>query len=54
MCVPVNHRVTLSVRVESAAILNYQWFTDDNSVINEVGDADALFDNQLCAFDAHL
>lgn len=36
MCVPVNHRVTLSVRVESAAILEYQWFTNDNDVIKEV------------------
>lgn len=47
MCVPVNHRVTLSVGVESAAILEYQWFTNDNSVINEVGDIKA-FSMTLC------
>lgn len=47
MCVPVNHRVTLSVRVESAAILEYQWFTNDNDVIKEVDDIQA-FSMFLC------
>lgn len=42
MCVPANHTVTLSVGVESAAILEYQWFTNNNSVINEVGDIQAF------------
>lgn len=36
MCVPVNHRVTLSVRAESTGILKYQWFTNDDSVVDEV------------------
>ncbi|XP_077373064.1 mucosa-associated lymphoid tissue lymphoma translocation protein 1 [Festucalex cinctus] len=27
MCVPVNYKVTLSVRAEAAGILKYQWFT---------------------------
>ncbi|XP_034542551.1 mucosa-associated lymphoid tissue lymphoma translocation protein 1 [Notolabrus celidotus] len=27
VCVPVNHKVTLSVRAEGTGILNYQWFT---------------------------
>lgn len=50
MCVPVNHRVTLSVRVESAAILQYQWFTNDNDVINDVGDIKAFFQDSLLRF----
>lgn len=56
MCVPVNHRVTLSVRVESAAILRYRWFTNDNSGVNEVGDINslAIIVKQLCADDAYL
>ncbi|XP_068579720.1 mucosa-associated lymphoid tissue lymphoma translocation protein 1 [Cebidichthys violaceus] len=29
VCVPVNHKVTLSVRAEGTGILNYQWFTDE-------------------------
>ncbi|KAL6106769.1 uncharacterized protein ACO6RY_10558 [Pungitius sinensis] len=34
MCVPVNHKVTLSVRAEGTGILNYQWFTyDDKEVL---------------------
>uniref|UniRef100_A0A3P9D5V5 Mucosa-associated lymphoid tissue lymphoma translocation protein 1 n=1 Tax=Maylandia zebra TaxID=106582 RepID=A0A3P9D5V5_9CICH len=28
VCVPVNHKVTLSVRAQGTGILNYQWFTD--------------------------
>lgn len=47
MCVPVKHRVTLSVRVESAAILEYQWYCNDNDAINEVGDFQAFFDDSL-------
>ncbi|KAM7414558.1 hypothetical protein PAMA_019394 [Pampus argenteus] len=31
-CVPVNHKVTLSVRAEGSGILNYQWFTDNEEV----------------------
>lgn len=42
MCVPVNHRVTLSVCVESTGILKYQWFTN-NGVIEEVGDTKAFW-----------
>nr|XP_040018554.1 mucosa-associated lymphoid tissue lymphoma translocation protein 1-like [Gasterosteus aculeatus aculeatus] len=33
VCVPVNHRVTLSVRAEGTGILNYQWFTDDDQEV---------------------
>ncbi|KAM7396706.1 hypothetical protein PAMP_019729 [Pampus punctatissimus] len=32
VCVPVNHKVTLSVRAEGSGILNYQWFTDNEEV----------------------
>nr|XP_040024941.1 mucosa-associated lymphoid tissue lymphoma translocation protein 1-like [Gasterosteus aculeatus aculeatus]XP_040024943.1 mucosa-associated lymphoid tissue lymphoma translocation protein 1-like [Gasterosteus aculeatus aculeatus] len=31
--VPVNHKVTLSVRAEGTGILNYQWFTDDDQEV---------------------
>ncbi|XP_053175629.1 mucosa-associated lymphoid tissue lymphoma translocation protein 1 [Scomber japonicus] len=31
-CVPVNHKVTLSVRAEGSGILYYQWFTDHEEV----------------------
>ncbi|XP_040024941.2 mucosa-associated lymphoid tissue lymphoma translocation protein 1-like [Gasterosteus aculeatus] len=31
--VPVNHKVTLSVRAEGSGILNYQWFTDDDQEV---------------------
>lgn len=37
MCVPVNYVVTLSVSAESTGILSYQWFTDDDKVVYEVG-----------------
>lgn len=43
VCVPVNHRVTLSVCVESTGILKYQWFTKDNGVTDEVGDTKAFW-----------
>lgn len=33
VCVPANHRVTLSVRAEGTGILKYQWFTDENEVL---------------------
>ncbi|XP_041650502.1 mucosa-associated lymphoid tissue lymphoma translocation protein 1 [Cheilinus undulatus] len=33
VCVPVNHRVTLSVRAEGKGILNYQWFTEDENEV---------------------
>ncbi|XP_037306671.2 mucosa-associated lymphoid tissue lymphoma translocation protein 1 [Pungitius pungitius] len=33
MCVPVNHKVTLSVRAEGTGILNYQWFTHDDKEV---------------------
>lgn len=33
VCVPVNHKVTLSVRAEGSGILNYQWFTDDKKEV---------------------
>lgn len=42
VCVPVNHKVTLSVRAESTGILNYQWFTDDEKVVYEVCDTHAF------------
>lgn len=42
VCVPVNHKVTLSVRAESTGILNYQWFTDDERVVYEVCDTQAF------------
>ncbi|KAG7522888.1 mucosa-associated lymphoid tissue lymphoma translocation protein 1-like [Solea senegalensis] len=32
VCVPVNHKVTLSVRAEGTGKLNYQWFTQDEKV----------------------
>uniref|UniRef100_A0A3P8W5W7 Mucosa-associated lymphoid tissue lymphoma translocation protein 1-like n=1 Tax=Cynoglossus semilaevis TaxID=244447 RepID=A0A3P8W5W7_CYNSE len=32
VCVPVNHRVTLSVRAQGTGNLQYQWFTPDNEV----------------------
>lgn len=32
-CVPVNHKVTLSVRAEGSGILYYQWFTDHQEVL---------------------
>ncbi|XP_061532687.1 mucosa-associated lymphoid tissue lymphoma translocation protein 1 isoform X2 [Phycodurus eques] len=36
-CVPVNYKVTLSVRAEAAGVLKYQWFSDgDDGDINEV------------------
>uniref|UniRef100_UPI0037E7609B mucosa-associated lymphoid tissue lymphoma translocation protein 1 isoform X2 n=1 Tax=Semicossyphus pulcher TaxID=241346 RepID=UPI0037E7609B len=33
VCVPVNHKVTLSVRAEGTGILNYQWFTVDKKEV---------------------
>ncbi|XP_035521539.1 mucosa-associated lymphoid tissue lymphoma translocation protein 1 [Morone saxatilis] len=33
VCVPVNYKVTLSVRAEGTGILNYQWFTDDEQEV---------------------
>lgn len=33
VCVPVSHKVTLSVRAEGTGILNYQWFTDDEKEV---------------------
>ncbi|XP_061679544.1 mucosa-associated lymphoid tissue lymphoma translocation protein 1 [Syngnathoides biaculeatus] len=36
VCVPVNYKVTLSVRAEAATILKYQWFTKGDGDINEV------------------
>lgn len=38
VCVPVNHKVILSVRAESACSLQYQWFTDDEGAVCEVCD----------------
>lgn len=38
VCVPVNYKVTLSVRAESTGILKYQWFTDDEKRVCEVSD----------------
>ncbi|XP_075945195.1 mucosa-associated lymphoid tissue lymphoma translocation protein 1 [Anarhichas minor] len=32
VCIPANHKVTLSVRAEGTGILNYQWFTDEKEV----------------------
>ncbi|XP_042352574.1 mucosa-associated lymphoid tissue lymphoma translocation protein 1 [Plectropomus leopardus] len=32
VCVPVNHKVTLSVRVEGTDNPHYQWFTEENEV----------------------
>ncbi|XP_034032409.1 mucosa-associated lymphoid tissue lymphoma translocation protein 1 [Thalassophryne amazonica] len=32
VCVPVSHKVTLSVRAEGTGILNYQWFTDKTEI----------------------
>ncbi|XP_034734146.1 mucosa-associated lymphoid tissue lymphoma translocation protein 1 [Etheostoma cragini] len=32
VCVPVDHKVTLSVRAEGTGTLNYQWFTDVKEV----------------------
>ncbi|XP_054633673.1 mucosa-associated lymphoid tissue lymphoma translocation protein 1 isoform X1 [Dunckerocampus dactyliophorus] len=34
VCVPVNYKVTLSVRAEGASILSYQWFTSDDKEPN--------------------
>ncbi|XP_061630296.1 mucosa-associated lymphoid tissue lymphoma translocation protein 1 [Phyllopteryx taeniolatus] len=39
VCVPVNYKVTLSVRAEAAGVLKYQWFSDGDDGdgdINEV------------------
>lgn len=33
LCVPVNYKVTLSVRAEGTGILHYQWFTDDEKEV---------------------
>ncbi|XP_029379066.1 mucosa-associated lymphoid tissue lymphoma translocation protein 1 [Echeneis naucrates] len=33
VCVPVNQRVTLSVRAEGTGILSYQWFTDNEKEV---------------------
>lgn len=33
VCVPGNHQVTLRVRAEGTGILNYQWFTDDETEV---------------------
>ncbi|XP_070686725.1 mucosa-associated lymphoid tissue lymphoma translocation protein 1 [Pempheris klunzingeri] len=40
VCVPVNHRVTLSVRAEGTGVLNYQWFTEDENEISGGTEAD--------------
>ncbi|XP_040893737.1 mucosa-associated lymphoid tissue lymphoma translocation protein 1 [Toxotes jaculatrix] len=40
VCVPVNHKVTLSVRAEGTGILNYQWFTDDEKEVSGGTQAD--------------
>ncbi|XP_071355496.1 mucosa-associated lymphoid tissue lymphoma translocation protein 1 [Trachinotus anak] len=40
VCVPVNHKVTLSVRAEGTGILNYQWFTDDENEVSGGTQAD--------------
>eukprot|EP00064_Thunnus_orientalis_P007026 superscaffoldBa00000757_g7045 len=32
VCVPVKHKVTLSVRAEGSGILHYQWFTEKDEV----------------------
>ncbi|KAG7216041.1 hypothetical protein INR49_007792 [Caranx melampygus] len=40
VCVPVNHKVTLSVRAEGTGILNYQWFTDDEKEVPGATQAD--------------
>lgn len=38
VCVPANHKVTLSVRAEGSGILNYQWFTGgDKEVPGGIG-----------------
>lgn len=36
-CVPVNYKVTLSVRAEGTGALHYQWFTDDLQEVQYVG-----------------
>ncbi|XP_060932167.1 mucosa-associated lymphoid tissue lymphoma translocation protein 1 [Limanda limanda] len=33
VCVPVNHKVTLSVRADGSGLLSYQWFTDDDQEV---------------------
>ncbi|TNN57017.1 Mucosa-associated lymphoid tissue lymphoma translocation protein 1 [Liparis tanakae] len=33
VCVPENHKLTLSVRAEGTGILNYQWFTDEDKEV---------------------
>lgn len=33
VCVPVNHKVTLSVRAEGTGILCYQWFSEDKEQV---------------------
>ncbi|XP_070763684.1 mucosa-associated lymphoid tissue lymphoma translocation protein 1 [Enoplosus armatus] len=43
VCVPVNHKVTLSVRAEGTGILNYQWFTDDENEVCGGTEADLTF-----------
>ncbi|XP_068459373.1 mucosa-associated lymphoid tissue lymphoma translocation protein 1 [Clinocottus analis] len=40
VCVPVNHKLTLSVRAEGTGILNYQWFTDDDKEVPGGTEAD--------------
>ncbi|XP_049928084.1 mucosa-associated lymphoid tissue lymphoma translocation protein 1 [Epinephelus moara] len=40
VCVPVNHRVTLSVRAEGTDTLHYQWFTDDEQEVPGGTEAD--------------
>ncbi|XP_070827870.1 mucosa-associated lymphoid tissue lymphoma translocation protein 1 [Chaetodon trifascialis] len=40
VCVPVSHKVTLSVRAEGTGVLNYQWFTDDEKEVAGGTDAD--------------
>ncbi|XP_054476056.1 mucosa-associated lymphoid tissue lymphoma translocation protein 1 [Anoplopoma fimbria] len=42
VCVPVDHKVTLSVRAEGTGILHYQWFTDDDQEVCGGTNADLI------------
>ncbi|KAM3870623.1 mucosa-associated lymphoid tissue lymphoma translocation protein 1 [Diretmus argenteus] len=43
VCVPVNYKVTLSVRAESISPLSYQWFTADEQEVSGAAQTDLTF-----------
>uniref|UniRef100_A0A3Q1ESL6 Mucosa-associated lymphoid tissue lymphoma translocation protein 1-like n=1 Tax=Acanthochromis polyacanthus TaxID=80966 RepID=A0A3Q1ESL6_9TELE len=43
VCVPVNHKVTLSVRAEGTGVLSYQWFSENENKVPGGTQADLTF-----------